>query len=270
MTRGQRFSQHAPSAAFCGLDSELSTHSLLPSSWLPAMISTPLHVVTCSFWNSQTARWRRVRRTPCGRSIIEIACRRLWSSLAYSILSTIYTGLFVISSRRCVSRNIVHCRLGWQGRHGSRSHWLTCQHGHLNARGAPCWCANFALYSSGTGLITGDGYAVSHPLVNAFYHETHSRHPDWPFPGTRGQLDILLSAWVIISDVMIDHGGWAGFAFGVETWISPIGASMSKRLTGTYWPCLDRCIARTSTSIPRDTFRRLPFTVSRGDVGPPV
>lgn len=54
------------------------------------------------------------------------------------------------------------------------------------------------------GLVTGNGYAVGRPPVTALHHETHNGHC-WPFPGTQGQLGVMLSSPVRISDVTIDH-----------------------------------------------------------------
>jgi SUN domain-containing protein 1/2 len=54
------------------------------------------------------------------------------------------------------------------------------------------------------GMITGSGYAVGRPPVTALHHETHIGHC-WPFAGSQGQLGVMLSSPVYISDVTIDH-----------------------------------------------------------------
>ncbi|GJE88586.1 hypothetical protein PsYK624_046690 [Phanerochaete sordida] len=53
-------------------------------------------------------------------------------------------------------------------------------------------------------MVTGNGYAVGRPPVTALHHETHNGHC-WPFPGTEGQLGVMLTVPVHISDVTIDH-----------------------------------------------------------------
>ncbi|KII85020.1 hypothetical protein PLICRDRAFT_45126 [Plicaturopsis crispa FD-325 SS-3] len=54
------------------------------------------------------------------------------------------------------------------------------------------------------GLVTGHGYAVGRPPVTALNHETHNGHC-WPFPGTQGQLGVVLTAPAYIEDITIDH-----------------------------------------------------------------
>lgn len=52
------------------------------------------------------------------------------------------------------------------------------------------------------GLITGKGYGK--PPITALHHEIHDGHC-WPFKGSVGQLGVVLSAPVYVSEVSIDH-----------------------------------------------------------------
>lgn len=61
-----------------------------------------------------------------------------------------------------------------------------------------------SLAGSLLSMVTGNGYAVGRPPVTALHHETHNGHC-WPFPGSQGQLGVMLSMPVYISDVTIDH-----------------------------------------------------------------
>jgi len=53
-------------------------------------------------------------------------------------------------------------------------------------------------------LFTGQGTAVGRPPVTALHHENHNGHC-WPFPGSEGQLGVMLAYPLRISDVTIDH-----------------------------------------------------------------
>lgn len=54
------------------------------------------------------------------------------------------------------------------------------------------------------GFVTGSGFAVGRPPVTALHHDINNGHC-WPFPGSQGQLGVMLSHPVHISDVTIDH-----------------------------------------------------------------
>lgn len=60
------------------------------------------------------------------------------------------------------------------------------------------------LTNSFLGLFTGHGSAVGRPPVTALHHEKHNGYC-WPFPGSQGQLGVMLASPTRISDVTIDH-----------------------------------------------------------------
>ncbi|KAI0694602.1 hypothetical protein BC835DRAFT_1415220 [Cytidiella melzeri] len=54
------------------------------------------------------------------------------------------------------------------------------------------------------GMFTGQGSAVGRPPVTILHHENHNGHC-WPFPGSQGQVGVMLAYPTRISDVTIDH-----------------------------------------------------------------
>jgi SUN domain-containing protein 1/2 len=54
------------------------------------------------------------------------------------------------------------------------------------------------------GMFTGQGTAIGRPPVTVLNHEDHNGHC-WPFPGSRGQVGVMLAFPARITDFSIDH-----------------------------------------------------------------
>ncbi|KAI0058169.1 hypothetical protein BV25DRAFT_1299148 [Artomyces pyxidatus] len=54
------------------------------------------------------------------------------------------------------------------------------------------------------GMLTGNGYAIGLPPIMALHYDTHNGRC-WPFPGSQGQLGVLLAHPVYIDEFAIDH-----------------------------------------------------------------
>ncbi|KAI0091310.1 hypothetical protein BDY19DRAFT_935069 [Irpex rosettiformis] len=54
------------------------------------------------------------------------------------------------------------------------------------------------------GMFTGQGNVIGRPPVTILHHENHDGHC-WPFPGSQGQVGVMLAMPTRITDITIDH-----------------------------------------------------------------